>query len=143
MTIQQEQHDAGNEIFINIRKLVALDICIHGRWIILTEFAFGVIASGILGVYSLYTFFNNPDSPFFLLLISIVLAWITINYIPMLLYAISIMRHKSASREATFEPIHREQSMKKYAIQSALLLLPLVVPILAVYQEIAKNTHQA
>lgn len=143
MTIQQEQTNTKSEMFINVRKLVALDIAIHGRWIILVEFIFGVAASGILGAYSLYTFFNNPDSPLFMLIIGTVLSWITLNYIPMLLYAISIMRHKSALQEATFAPAQREHSMKKYALQSTLLLLPLIVPLLAIYQEIGTATPQA
>lgn len=139
MATRHEQRHAKGAMFINVRKLVALDIAIHGRWIILIEFAFGVFASGILGIYSLYTFFSNPSSPIFMLFIGIVLAWITLNYIPMLLYAISIVRRKSASQEAVFEPVQREHAMKKYALQSTFLILPLVIPILSIYQEVGKN----
>jgi hypothetical protein len=137
MTTQHEQKNAQGEMFINIRKLAALNICMNGPWIILTEFAFGVVASGILGIYSLYIFFSSTTSPFFMVIIGIVLVWITLNYIPMLLYAISIVRRKSALQEATFEPAHRKSIMRRYAIQSIFLMLPLIIPVLAIYQETA------
>jgi hypothetical protein len=142
LTTQQEQQDTRSEIFINVRKLAALDMALHNHWLILAEFSFGVVACGVLGADSLYTFFSHANSPFFLLLIGIVLAWIMLNYIPMLLYVISIMRRKSALQEATFESSHRVHSMHRYSIQSLFLVLPLIIPLLAIYQEIGAATQR-
>lgn len=58
-----------------------------------------------------------------------------INYIPMLIYAIAITRAKSARAEMGDELNDNGQAMTKYRRQSVLLLVPLLVPIVALVQE--------
>jgi hypothetical protein len=67
--------------------------------------------------------------------------WIALNYVPLLLYAISIVRRKSAHQE--FELAHKDTYARKYTLQTArLLLVPLVLPLLAVYQEAHHRSRQ-
>ena len=69
-----------------------------------------------------------------------VLLWIAINYLPLLLYSISIIRRKSAQSEVAFELEHKDYYARKYTTHSLLLVLPLVVPVLAVVQEIKQRS---
>jgi hypothetical protein len=140
----QEQQTTKKETIVNIRKLAALDLVFHGSRLILAEFAGAVILCSGIGLFNLFTFFRNPSHPLFTIIIGLVLSWIALNYVPLLLYAISIVRRKSAQQEVAFELEHKEIYARKYTLQSAcLLLLPLVVPILSLAQEIQKRSHRA
>ena len=127
------------ESIINIRKLAALDIVFHGTRFILAEFAAGVVLCGGFGVFSLFAFSYKSDHPLFMLILGLALLWVALNYVPLLLYAIDITRHKSARQEVAFELEHKKRYALKYTIQSALLLFPLVVPVLAIWQEMKKR----
>ena len=125
---------------ITIRKLAALDITFHGPKLILGEFAFGVFFTGALGFPLAYAgfvigHFRVPWAP----LLGCYLLLLALNYVPLLLYAIGIVRRRSAQEEVAFELAHKERYARKYTVQSLLLLLPLVVPILAIYQEWQKQ----
>jgi hypothetical protein len=136
---QQEINTTRRETFINVRKVAALDIVLHGPGFILAEFAVGVVL--IAGV-SVFMFFNSThiwlgavQSWFFL--------WLALNYVPLLLYAISIVRHKSAYQEVAYELEHKDRYLLKYTLQASLFLfIPLVMPALAVYQEWQKHALQ-
>ena len=129
------------DTMINIRKLAALDIAFHGPKFILVEFALGVFGCAALGLFSLYFgLFHGPNHSLFSILLGCFLLWIALNYVPLLIYAISIARHNSVQQEVAYELEHKDIYAKKYAIQSTLLLVPLVVPALAVYQEMQKLT---
>jgi hypothetical protein len=54
-----------------------------------------------------------------------------INYVPMLIYAITINRAKSARAELGDELDEKRVAMAKYRRQSLWLLVPLIVPIVA------------
>ncbi len=138
--LHQENDRIKRERFINIRKLAALDIVLHGARFILIEFALGVVFGAIIGVFNLFVFFRNPSHPLFMAIIGFFLSWVAVNYIPLLLYAISIVRGKSAEREVTLELEHKDYYARKYTIQSLLLVLPLVVPLLAISQEVQKRS---
>ncbi len=141
--LDQQQQTSKNETIINIRKLAALDLVFHGPRRILAEFAGAVVVSGGLGIYSLFAFIRNPNHPFLTIIIGLVLSWIALNYVPLLLYAISIVRSKSAQQEVAFELEHKDIYARKYTLQSLwLLLLPLAVPILSLVQEIQKHSHR-
>jgi hypothetical protein len=58
-----------------------------------------------------------------------------------MLYAISIVRHDSAHQEVAYELEHRDKYAGKYMRQSTLLLVPLAIPTLAVYQELQKRSQ--
>jgi hypothetical protein len=121
---------------INVRKLAALDIVFHGPKFILIEFGLGVFGTAALGLFSMYFgFFHGPNYSLFAAMIGCFLLGIAINYVPLFLYAISIVRRKSSHLEVAFELAHKDKYAGKYTLQSALLLVPLAMLILAVYQE--------
>ena len=131
----------NNYAFINIRKLAALDIAFHGPKFILIEFALGVIGCAALGFFSLYFgLFHGPNHSQFAVMMGCFLLWIALNYVPLLIYAISIVRHQSARQEAAYE-LERREYAGKYLRQSTLLLIPLAIPTLAVYQELQKRSQ--
>lgn len=128
--------------FINVRKLAALDIVFHGKTFILVEFALGVFGCAAFGLFSIYFgFFHGPNHSLFAVIMGCFLLWVALNYVPLLLYAISIVRHKSAHQEVAYELAHKDKYAGKYTLQSLILLLPLALPVLAVYQELQKRSH--
>ena len=132
----------NNNTMINIRKLAALDITYHGPKFILIEFALGVFGCAALGFFSMYFgLFHGPSHSLFAVIIGCFLLWIALNYVPLLIYAISIVRHESAQHEVAYELEHRDKFEKKYMSQSTLLLIPLAVPALSVYQELQKRSR--
>ena len=136
MSRQEKQHK--EDAIINIRKLVALDIVFHGATIILAEFAFAVVFCGGFGIFSLFLFFRTPSHPAIEIIIGLILSWLTLNYAPLLVYAIN-MRHKDVQQEVAFELEHKATYARKYTLQSVLLLLPLAVPLLIIIQERQKH----
>ena len=138
----REHSTVKKETFINIRKLAALDIVFHGPRLILAEFALGVVGCAAGGAFSLSFFFRTASHPLIAAILGcFALSWIALNYVPLLLYAIAIVKRKSAELEVAFELEHKDVYARKYTFQSALLLLPLVVPILAIAQEIQKRSR--
>lgn len=130
------------DTIINVRKLAALDIVFHGPTFILIEFALGVFGCAALGLFSIYFgLFHGPDHSPFAVFMGCFLLWVALNYVPLLIYAISIVRHKSAHQEVTYELEHKDRYARKYTHQSIILLLPLAVPALAMYQELQKRSH--
>jgi len=132
---EQEAQIAARETIINIRKLAALDLVFHGSRFILIEFAAGVFLCGGAGAFALIGFARDAAHPLFTLIIGLVLSWIGLNYIPLLLYAINIVRRGSARQEVAFELAHKEFYGLKYTLQSLILILPLIVPVLTLVQE--------
>ena len=139
---QQVNDSVRRETFIKIRKLAALDIVFHGTRFILVEFIVAVVVPGVIAASGFLAFFRNPAHPFAQVLLACVLSWIAINYVPLLLYTISIIRAKSAEREVAFELEHKDYYARKYSRQSLLLALPLVVPLLAVVQEMKRHSRK-
>lgn len=120
---------------INIRKLAALDMVFHRPKLILAEFALAVfVAAALAFAIAAPGFFGGHLSLNQILWIGYALS-IGLNYVPLLLYAISIARRGSAQEEVAVELAQRERYARKYTGQSFLLLLPLVVLLLAIYQE--------
>jgi hypothetical protein len=58
-----------------------------------------------------------------------------INYLPLLMYAIAIVRAGSAEAGMPVNSNDRQRMFRRYRRQSLWLLVPLVVPILAIRQE--------
>jgi|ERR1051326_2996555 membrane protein implicated in regulation of membrane protease activity len=128
---------------INIRKLAALDIAFHGPAFILGEFIFGVFASAAFGFGLLYLgisveHFSVPWT----VLLGGYICCLALNYVPLLLYTISITRRKSAQEEVALELTDKAYYGRKYTMQSLLILLPLVVPAIALAQEWQKKKAQ-
>lgn len=128
--------------FINVRKLAALDIVFHGSRFVVAEFAVGVVACGAGGLFIL-TRSLAADSPpaLFPLVLGGILLFSGINYVPLLLYALVIVQHDSARDDVAPELRQKERYARKYGVQQVLLLVPLSMPILALYQEWQKRSH--
>ena len=140
MSYSPTENGHSDPAIITIRKLAALDIVFHGPKLILAEFAFGVFFTGALGLLLTYAGFvtGHFRAPWVALLGCYMLV-LAINYVPLFLYAIKIVRGKSAQEEVAFELGQKERYARKYTMQSLLLLLPLVVPVLAISQERQKR----
>ena len=125
------KNDSKNEKgVIRIRKLAALDIVFLGPKLILAEFSLGVFLSAAIGLVTL----KRSHSVWQIVLGGYILS-LAVNYVPLLLYAIAILRHRSAREEAAHEVADRDRSFRRYRRQSLLLIVPFAVPILAIAQE--------
>jgi len=137
---QQQENMIKSGKVINVRKLAALDIAFHGPKFILIEFGLGVFGCAALGLFSIYFgLLHGPNPSLFTTILGCFLLGVAFNYVPLLLYAMSIVRHKSVHQEVEFELEHKDKYAGKYTLQSALLLVPLAMLILAVYQELQKR----
>jgi len=114
-----------------VRKLVALDIVLHGPRFIMIEFGVGtpvILAFGLwlmsgslgylLGVYLLLT---------------------GLNYVPLLIYAVLVVRGNSARRETEYGLAHDRHYVRRYSTQQLLLFVPLAVLVLAIVQELKRT----
>ena len=95
----------------------------------MAEFAAGLLLSTVLGIFVLMR-----GQAFWEEVLGAYLMCLGINYAPMLLYAVDIIRKQSASGEMAEELSDKHKAMAKYRRQSLLLLVPLLVPILALTQ---------
>ena len=121
-------------LLIDFRKLAAVDIAFLGSRLILAEFSIGVFGSVALGLLTLLRTHSVRGTAF-----GCYLVCIAINYVPLLLYAISIVRLDSAHYEVDEEVADKRRMFRKYRHQSLLLLVPLAVPMLAVACELHRN----
>jgi hypothetical protein len=114
---------------LHIRRLAAVDLAFLGPWIILPEFALGVIGPTVLGVWTLLRSQSAGGVLFGAYLIAL-----GINYVPLLFHAINIVRRGTARAEIAAEPGDRTRLFRKYRRQSLWLLVPFVVVIVALKQ---------
>jgi membrane protein implicated in regulation of membrane protease activity len=115
---------------MNPRKLAAIDILYLGSKLIIAEFAAGVLLSLALGAFVLFR-----GHSFWQVVLGLYLISLGINYVPMLAYAVAITKEQSAPAELGDELQDKRGAMAKYRRQSVLLLVPLLVPLLALAQE--------
>jgi hypothetical protein len=140
--VQRESWTGGREPFLDVRKLAALDLALHGpRWI-LAAFAAAVCLCGGLGILGLRAFVRHPGHPHFAAFVGVFLVGIALNYVVLLLYAVGLVRGWRARQDAAFEPADRDAEARRYTLRSGLLLLPLVVPALAIRQEVGRRAHR-
>lgn len=118
------------ETFINVRKLAALDMALHGARFILAEFALGVALCGAGGVWILAR--GDRSAP--TLLLGVVLLSAALNYVPLLLHAIALARGGDPRAEVTRELEQRNRAFRKYTVQQLLILVPLAIVLLALIQ---------
>src|SRR5262245_18263939 len=123
---------------ISIRKLAAVDIAFLGPRVVLAEFGLGVLGPTALGVLSLVRAQSVNGS-----LIGAYLISLGINYIPLMWYAVRIARGSTAVAEIADESSDRGRLFRRYRRQSLILLLPLVVPIAALWQEYQRRKWNA
>jgi hypothetical protein len=118
------------DTIINIRKLAALDITLHGPFWILIEFFLGVF---LIAAISLLVFYSGQ------ILLGIYIMFLALNYVPILIYAILIVKHKSARKEVKVEMSNLGRYGRKYNVQQFFIFVPLAIIILAILQELQKR----
>jgi hypothetical protein len=116
--------------FVDMRKLVALDILLHGRPLILAEVGIGTLVAIALGLQliDLSLLVGNVIG----LVGGSYLTLIGLNYLPFLVYAVIISKKNSAENEAESELQHKS----KYNEQQFLILVPLLTFLIIVAQEL-------
>jgi hypothetical protein len=141
MTTAHDAPGSSSGRIINVRKLVALDIALHGARFIVGEFAIGIALCAALGVWLAVSALplGHAASAFKLVLGAYFLC-LALNYVPMLLYAIALARSKSARQEVAAEMPAKGKYPLKYAVQQLLLVVPLAIPLLALGQEMRRRT---
>jgi uncharacterized membrane-anchored protein len=112
---------------INVRRLVALDITLHGPRFIILEFGIGTPA--ILVVGAALTSAGVTALGLYLFLTGL-------NYIPLLYYALVIVRRGTAGAEVSEYMAQNRHLVRKYSVQQLLLFVPMLVTGLAVWQEL-------
>jgi hypothetical protein len=120
---------------VNFRKLVAVDMVVNGTRFILAEVALGVVIPLILGVLSLLSDLLGGNQPGRDTVLGIWLVGIAVNYVPLLIYAVLIARGGTVKEEGGPEVVRA----KRYTIQQVIILVPFVVAVLAVIQEISQR----
>jgi hypothetical protein len=110
---------------IDIRRLVALDIALHGQIPITAEFIFGVFGIATIGILSL------SGS----LILGGYMILISLNYIPPLAYSLLIGSQKNAKKEARVEMSDLRRYGPKYGFQQLLIFVPFAILIVSVVQE--------
>ena len=131
LTPSSRSTEPGCEVYmLDVRKLAAIDIAFLGPRLIIAEFALGVFGSLALGTFIALRSQGTSGR-----LLAIYLLSLGVNYVPLLLHAISLRRAGTARAEIADELAETKRAMGKYRRGSLLLLLPFVVPALAVVQE--------
>ena len=116
---------------IEIRKLAAVDMAWLGSKIIIAEYTLGVIFPLALGMFTLRSSLSSPAPLTWQTALGIWLVTIAANYVPLLLYAVSIARAGSIEAEGRPEISHA----RCYGVQQVIILVPFFVVVIAVIQE--------
>ncbi len=117
---------------INIRKLVAVDMLIHGNRFILVEFALGIVLPILLGLFSVRSGIFSQHISVWQTTLGFWLLGIGINYTALFFYAILISRKNTAKSEGQSELTH----LRKNGIQQVFILVPLMVLLVSIIQEL-------
>lgn len=115
---------------INIRKLVAVDMALHGSIFIVSEFIIATSAGIALGIFLISR--NNTLVGWYLISTGT-------NYIPLLIYALIIARNRSTKQETKYELDHMRTEGKRYGLGQFIILIPFLLLFLAPYQEMLKR----
>jgi len=118
---------------INIRKLAASDITLHGSRFMLIGFGLGTPAMILFGLWLALT---GEDTMFFFGLYFLLIG---MNYLPLLLYAIAITKKGSATIEVSADLAHNKLFIRKYGIQQLLILVPCAILVISLIQEIKRR----
>ena len=124
---------------LNVRKLAALDMALHGKRFILIEFGLGVLACAVLGGLSLAQGLRLLRNGFnWQFVLGVVLLWIGLNYVPLFIHAVDLAGCGRAREEAGHELASREV-LRKYSVQQLWILVPFAVVVLDLIQRFAAN----
>ena len=124
-------YPSGSGGLIVVRKLVALDITLHGPRFILAEFGIGTPA---IFAFGLWLAFGEIES-----LLGVYLVLTGINYVPLLVYTIIIVRSGTARKEVEYGLAHERHYIRRYSTQQLLIFVPLAVLLLAIAQELRET----
>lgn len=116
---------------INLRKVVALDMLLHGTRFILAEFAFGIFFLLILGVISIWGGLSGPVRIGWEAGLGFWLIGIGLNYVPLFIYAVLIAGGHTITEEGQPEL----PRVKRYSIHQVLIFVPLLFLVAALMQE--------
>ena len=122
-------------MMINLRKLVALDMVLHGKSFIIAEFAFGVLLPLILGLFSFRGTLFEPFPTTVQTALGLWLLGIGVNYVPLFIYAVLIARGGTVEQEGRPEMLH----VKRYSLQQFIIFVPFLVAVLALVQELRRQ----
>lgn len=119
---------------VNIRRLVALDIFLHGSRFILIEFGVGTPAIILVGLWLTLTGTSVILGIYFFLT--------GVNYLPLLIYAILIVKKHSAESEVKNGLAQNPHYVRKYSLQQLVIFIPLAIVAVALIQETQKSSKK-
>ena len=122
---------------INIRKLAAVDLAWLGAKVIVTEYSLGLSVPFLLGLVLLRRSLSSANPLIWIILVGIWLVTIAINFVPLLTYAVLITQAGTAKAEGQSEIIYA----KRYVVQHVIVLVPLLVVLMALWQEYRGRTQ--
>ena len=111
---------------INPRRLAAVDLVFLGPTLIIGEFALAVVGAPVLGALTL-----ARAGVVWQKLLGVYLVALGINYVPLLIHAIALVRTRAARLVIADESANTRELFRKYRRQSLWLLVPLVAPVAA------------
>ena len=114
---------------IEVRKLAAVDMVWLGQRIVVAEYALGVLLPLALGASSIKAGVAHHIA--WQTLLGVWLVTIAANYIPLFLYAWSIMRAGTVEQEGRPELARA----RRYGAQQTMILVPFLVVGVAFFQE--------
>ena len=120
---------------IEIRKLAAVDMAWLGSRVIVAEYFAGIVLPLALGAFTLRSIYPFHWSKLF----GVWLITIAANYIPLFIYAVIISRSGTAATEGQPEIKHA----RRYGFQQLMILVPFMVVIVALIQELRRNQNPA
>ena len=122
---------AVESVALDVRKLAALDMAVHGKPFIVVEFGVGVLGCLVLGALSVTAGIRSGAT--WELLLGVALLWIALNYIPLLIHALDLARRGTARQEAANE-IDYPELIRRYTFRQLWILVPLAVVIMEIAQ---------
>jgi hypothetical protein len=129
---------------IDVRKLAALDLVFHGPLFVLIEFGGALVVAGGLGALSLRSGLSGPGHPVvWEIIVGAALASVALNYLPLLIHAVALVRSGTAREEVAAELEEAKSSSRRYGAQQFLLVVPLAVLVLAMAQALRHRTPAA
>jgi hypothetical protein len=127
-------------LFINVRKLAALDLVFHGPRFVLVEFAGAIVLTGGLAALSLRSALWGPGHPvIWEIVLGVLLASIGANYLPLLINAVDLIRGGTAREEVALELEQATLSRRRYGTQQFLLAVPFAMVAIAIVQALASR----
>src|SRR5262249_1023376 len=121
---------------IQIRKLAAVDMAWLGARLIVVEYLAGVVLPLALGVFTLRSTWLSSHRFTWQTLLGIWLVTIAANYIPLFIYAVSLMRSGTVDSEGKPEI----KNARRYGCQQVMILVPFLVVAVAIIQELRTSS---